>query len=203
MAGYQRGRKPVLDETKKRQVVSMLLDGCTRRAIARFFQCSLSTISRTAQRDPEFGEKVARAERGQEIWSARTVTRTCQQDKYWRAAAWVLERRAPEVYGKPQPGKYTGREVLRIVGEILETIEEDLSPEMRERVRAKIRRTFEERQAEEMPFLFNDMEATLDELAPDEPEPPELSDQRPDDARDEPESAQDETRPQEGEGHES
>lgn len=162
----RRGAKPVLDEMKKRRIVALLANGCTRCTAARVVQCSPSTIQRTAERDPVFGQQVAQAEQGQEIWSASTVTRVCREDKYWRAAAWVLERRSPEVYGKPQPGKYSGRDVLRILGEVLDAIDDDLTPELRRRIGDKIRGVLEERVAQEMPFLFHDLEATGDEATP-------------------------------------
>lgn len=183
----RRGPKPVLDAEKKRQVISIIATGGTRRSAAGFLRCSPSTITRTAERDPLFAEKLAQVERSQEIFSARTVTRVCQEDRYWRAAAWVLERRLPEVYAKPLPGKYSARDLLQIIGEILEAIQDDLTAQQHDRLREKIHAVLEERVAEEMPFLFEQVEQTLDELTPDEP--PQLPDQRPDSPADDQQSA--------------
>ena len=55
----QRGRPPVLDEAKKREILAILTVGCSRRTAARYVGCTASTIQNTAERDAHFARKAA------------------------------------------------------------------------------------------------------------------------------------------------
>ena len=51
------GRPPVLDDKKKSEVLTLLTVGCSQVVAARYVGCCARTIRRTAQQDPEFGQK--------------------------------------------------------------------------------------------------------------------------------------------------
>ncbi len=60
----KRGRPPVLDEMKQREIVAILSMGCSRRTAAHYVGCAHSTIQYTAERNDKFAEKLDRAESG-------------------------------------------------------------------------------------------------------------------------------------------
>jgi DNA invertase Pin-like site-specific DNA recombinase len=60
--GRRGGRKALLDEAKRWQVVALITAGFSRRMAAREVGCAGSTITRTAARDPEFARQLAEAE---------------------------------------------------------------------------------------------------------------------------------------------
>jgi hypothetical protein len=124
--------REVLDATKRAKIIGMLSMGCSRRMAARQVGCAPSTITRTADRDEEFGQDVADAESQADIRALRLIRNTAQQERYWRVAAWLLERRNPEEYGRRAPHTFTGTQVteflLRGLREVVAAVpEEDLS----------------------------------------------------------------------------
>jgi len=92
--------REVLDEAKKRQILNLLRLGCSRRMAARQVQCAHTTIARAAARDPQFAYDLADAESAVDMEALRLVRTASQQEKYWRAAAWLLERRNPEDFAR-------------------------------------------------------------------------------------------------------
>ena len=113
----------VLDAGKRERIVALVANGSSRRVAARFLGCSPSTITRTAARDPLFAEQLARAEENVEVGSLGTIRRAAGQEKYWRAAAWLLERRNPDDFGHRPPGTYTADQVLAMFVQALSSLE--------------------------------------------------------------------------------
>ena len=64
----KRGRPPVLDEGKQREIVAILTMGCSRRTAAQYVGCAPNTIQSTAERDPKFAEKLGSRRRARR-WS--------------------------------------------------------------------------------------------------------------------------------------
>jgi hypothetical protein len=89
--------------------------GCSRRMAARQVGCDHATISRTAERDPVFAAQLADALAGADMKSLRLIDRATDQEKYWRAAAWIFERRNPEEYGHRPADTFTAEQVAEIV----------------------------------------------------------------------------------------
>ena len=87
------GRPPALDEAKRRLVLALLTNCFSRRMAARYIGCAHSTIAQTAARDPAFATDLAQAEHGVDVEMLAAVRRAAKQDRHWRAAAWLLERR--------------------------------------------------------------------------------------------------------------
>ena len=62
-----------------------------------------STITRTIAHDPTFADQVARAEESSDIELFRRIRNASKDPRYWRSAAWCLERRNPEEFGPRAP----------------------------------------------------------------------------------------------------
>jgi len=116
------GRPPVLDQIKKHEILAIVSMGCSRRTAARYVGCDAKTIRNTADRDPEFADRLCHASQSAEIEYVRNINKAAKKEQYWRAAAWALERLNPEDFAKRSPGKLTPEEMrtlLERLGEIL------------------------------------------------------------------------------------
>ncbi len=91
-------QKLCLDKYKKAQVCGVLSIGGSMLTAARAVGCHPSTIYATAKRDPEFAENLAESRAGHEVALLNQVHTAAKDLKYWRAAAWALERMYPERY---------------------------------------------------------------------------------------------------------
>lgn len=131
------GRRPVLDEVKKKEIVAILSQGCSRRRAAEYVGCSHRTIRNTALRDPQFAEALARAEAQSEISCLTNVRKAAKKEQYWRAAAWVLERRYPEDYALRRPGTVTVEQMIDVLKQVADILMDETEDS---RVRQRIRR---------------------------------------------------------------
>jgi hypothetical protein len=97
------GRPPVLDDNKRRKIIAIIANGSSRRVAARIVGCAHSTITRTAVRDPEFAVELDAAEHSAEVEALRNLRHAARTDRYWRAAAWLLERKNPQEFAARGP----------------------------------------------------------------------------------------------------
>ncbi len=123
------GRPPVLDEAKRKRIIALLANGSSRRIAAHYVGCAQSTITRTALRDPQFAAELAHAERNAEIEALHNLRKAAQNERYWRAAAWLLERRNPEDFAERQPNAATEEQVRQAVVALADVVLEGLSEE--------------------------------------------------------------------------
>src|SRR5512140_153298 len=98
-----RGRPSVLNEQKKAKLLKILASGCGRQTAAGYLNCNPRTIANTAKRDPVFAEKLAEIEHAEEIALISSINKSGHDSRYWRAAAWSLERRHPEKFAHRTP----------------------------------------------------------------------------------------------------
>ena len=132
-------RRPALDENKKGQVLGILSVGCSRRAAARLVGCSPDTIRRTALRDPDFAAAIGEAESKLEANCLGNIRKAGKKEQYWRASAWVLERRYPEDYAARKPGTITVPQVLDLLKQVSDLLmDESMPPEVRQRIRRQV-----------------------------------------------------------------
>ena len=133
-AGQNLGRPPVLDETKRRTIIALLANGSSRRMAAGYVGCAPSTITRTAARDPEFAAQLARAEGNAETEALSLIRKAAHKECYWRAAAWLLERKNPADFAARKPDVMTPEQLRRVLASLATLILQDLSEEKLEQV---------------------------------------------------------------------
>jgi hypothetical protein len=58
------------------------------------------------------------AESGVDMNALKRIQEASAENKNWRAAAWVLERRHPEEFGRKTPHTFTGDQVMALLAQI-------------------------------------------------------------------------------------
>ena len=133
------GRKPVLDAEKKGKILGVLAVGCSRRVAAAYVGCSVPTIRNTALREPDFARKLGRAENQAEIGYLRQIQKAAEKAQYWRAAAWVLERRNPRDFALRRPDTITLDHLRVILAQVAQAILEPVTDrEIRKQIMARL-----------------------------------------------------------------
>jgi hypothetical protein len=112
----------VLDEVKKREILAILAVGGSRRTAARYVGCAVSTIQNTACRDAEFGQAIRRAEHQSELAYLKNIQTAAGKEQHWRAAAWALERKNPDEYGRRKPDVLTPEQVRSLLAQLAEIV---------------------------------------------------------------------------------
>jgi len=98
--------------------LSALSAGNTRQAACFYAGISDETLANWMRRSLEFLERVKKAEADAEVRMVAQVARAAQEGT-WQAAAWWLERRRPEDYGRRDRVEVTlRREAERLAGEL-------------------------------------------------------------------------------------
>jgi hypothetical protein len=135
----KRGRPPVLDDAKRREILAILAVGASRRAAARYVGCAPSTIRNTAKRDRAFGRQLERAQQQAELNYLKNIRDAAKKPQYWRAAAWVLERRNPEDFAPRKPGVVAMKQVHRFLEHFAQVVVEEVpAARQRQRILARI-----------------------------------------------------------------
>jgi hypothetical protein len=119
----------VLDEAKKALIIVLVTQGASRREAAAFVKCHHTTIGRTAARDPKFAAKLSQVEMAASLASNGLIRRAADDPKYWRAAAWMLERRNPEDYAKRDPHTFTADQVVSLLASVCSAALPTVQPE--------------------------------------------------------------------------
>lgn len=115
-------RKCILDETKKREILAIIAVGCTRYTAARYVGCRPADIARTIGRDKIFAREVAKSEEAAEVYYLNQIKAAAKKEQYWRAAAWVLERRNPNRYAARGAYTITYDQLARLITQIAEIV---------------------------------------------------------------------------------
>ena len=120
------GRRPVLDQYKKREILAILAVGCSRQTAARYVGCAARTIQNTADRDPKFADQLRRAQYQSEIGYMKNIQKAARKEQYWRAAAWALERKNPEEFAARSPDVITIDQITHLLARFAEIVVEEL-----------------------------------------------------------------------------
>ena len=132
------GRRPVLDEIKKREICAILSVGCSRRTAANYVRCAVDTIRRTAERDSAFNEQLKQAESRHEILHLKNINEAAKSKQYWRAAAWALERKYPQRYGQRHPATITVDQISHLMAQFAEIVMDEVPAQCRKNVLARV-----------------------------------------------------------------
>jgi hypothetical protein len=111
---------------ERSEVLAILSAGCSRAAAARCVRCTPYLLRREIVENTTFAEQVAKAEEGIELFYLSRIRSASLKEQYWRAAAWVLERRLPERYGTKKPETLTAEKVQKFMTSCLQIIADEL-----------------------------------------------------------------------------
>lgn len=133
------GRPRALDEFKRREICALVSAGCGLSTAARYVGCSVRTIDREAERNPDFNEKIRRALLAAEVTPLQALRKAAST--HWRAAAWMLERIDPDRYAKPNPALLHPDTLISIVQDLVDAIVDEVSdPEDQQRITESLQR---------------------------------------------------------------
>jgi hypothetical protein len=107
------GPPRTLDSAQKREIVALISAGASKTMAAQFVGCSVSTIYRERRRDSQFRHAMERGAAQNVLWLKQAMRR--HAEKSWHAAAWLLEREYPHLYGRRDPAAITPEEVHELV----------------------------------------------------------------------------------------
>ncbi len=116
----EQSRRGILDELKQREICAILAIGCTRELAGALRRPAShpTTIRRTALRDAEFAAALEQAETTHEIAHMTHINAAAKEGRYWRAAAWALERKYPDRYAPRDPRTFTIDQIGQVLGAI-------------------------------------------------------------------------------------
>lgn len=132
-------KAPVLDWKKQKVVLAIVSIGCSLRTAARYIGCTPRAIQETARQDAKFAEEFCQAEKNAEIEFMKCVHSAAQQERYWKAATWMLERLNPEDFGRKMPDSLPPAEIAKIITRLAEIVVEEVkNPEVRKKILARV-----------------------------------------------------------------
>jgi hypothetical protein len=134
----------MLTDKQRRTIISIITNGSSRRVAARYARCAPSTITRLVARDPEFSRQLAVAEKSVEIDALRSIRAASKTERYWRAAAWLLERTNPEDFAARPPTLFTGEQVFEVISQIAEYLFEAVPEENYQRAMQRLEELIEQ-----------------------------------------------------------
>ena len=134
-----------LSPKQKNEALAVLSVGCSRAAAARCVRCSPHILLREITEHPLFAEQVAKAEEGIEVFCLSNLRKAAQKEQYWRAAAWMLERRLPDRYGTKKAKTLTAEHVQKFMATCMQIVAEELpDKERREKIINRLAEELEE-----------------------------------------------------------
>jgi hypothetical protein len=120
------GRPQTLDELKRNTVLALLSVGCSRGTAASYVNCDPKTIYNTARRDPYFAERLARAENTSEFSLLSRIFKAAEEPRYWRCAAWALERMSPDRFSRRSPDTVSPNQLALFLDGLMEMLVEEV-----------------------------------------------------------------------------
>jgi hypothetical protein len=132
------GRPPVLDEKKRAQIIAIITVGCSQTVAAQFVGCAPTTIQNTADRDPKFADELGKARSNAELVLVNNIRHAAKQEKYWRAAAWALERGFPEKYARRGPDVITVEHIGVLLAKFSQIVVEEVPENYRSNIVKKM-----------------------------------------------------------------
>jgi hypothetical protein len=122
----RRGRRPILNDRKKAEILAILSTGCDRRTAANYVGCDPKTIYNTVQKDREFADQLFNRQSVAELAHLANINRAGRQPCYWRTSAWHLERLNPGKYVRRSPDTITPQQLNQILTGMMEALVEEV-----------------------------------------------------------------------------
>ncbi|HEY1602080.1 MAG TPA: hypothetical protein VGG64_20925 [Pirellulales bacterium] len=114
-----------IDAIKQGEICAIISVGGSRRTAAKYVGCAAESIGRKACRDPEFAERLARAEADFEVIHLSNIQQAGK--KSWNASAWLLERVYPERFAKRGAATIPVRQLDDVLTRLGQVIKEEVS----------------------------------------------------------------------------
>jgi hypothetical protein len=134
-----------LSTQERNEFLSLLSAGYSKTTAAKYIHRASKTLRDEMLNDPEFAEQVAKAEEGSEVFYLSCIRRAALKEQYWRAAAWVLERRIPERFAAKTPETLTAEHVQKFMATCMQIIAEEVpDQELREKIINRLAAELEE-----------------------------------------------------------
>ena len=115
-------RKHILTEKQKLEIIAIITVGCTRYTAAKYVGCRPIDIRHEIGRNRDFAHQLAQAEEAAEVYYMQQIKSAAKKEQYWRAAAWVLERRNPNRYAARGANTITFDQLSRLITQIGEIV---------------------------------------------------------------------------------
>ena len=124
-----------MNDARKRTFLGLLTMGCSRKSAARSIGATADELRQALATDEKFASEVERAETALEQYCLQRMRESANTDTGWRAAAWLLERRLPERYGKAKPEQITQEAVTKYMQQVFLILEEEITDqELKQRI---------------------------------------------------------------------
>jgi len=174
-----------LDDTKQAQLARLVAAGLSIRNAARLVDCDPRTVRSEVRRNRQFALALKRARSQAQVHPLRTMQQAAANN--WRAAAWWLERLAPDTFAQSAAAVLGRREANKFVADLIAIIDQAVSnPVERARLEellsaampAVMRRAWNYRQSTrklDQAMGYFDAKGALDERLAGEPEDGELA----------------------------
>jgi IS30 family transposase len=115
-----------LTHQERNEILALLSAGYSRTTAAKYIHRAPVTLRSDIAEHPKFAQQVAKAEEGSEVFYLSCIRKAALKEQYWRAAAWVLERRLPNRYGTQKPETMTAEQVQKFMTTCIEIIVNEL-----------------------------------------------------------------------------
>src|SRR4051812_1397762 len=136
------GRPRVLDDGKRREICALIAGGCGLREAAQYVDCSITTIRREAERNPDFEQQLRHSEKHAQLNPLRAMQRAILT--HWRAAAGFLERAYPHRFARHEPSAFGIREARALMSELIDMVDIQILDQFRAgQLKKSIHRSFD------------------------------------------------------------
>ena len=137
----------LLSPDERRDVLAILRLGCDEKLAAAYVGRPVECLAKTAERYKTFRQDMEKAKTKARVDLIGNIRDASRNERFWRAAAWALERLDPERYGperlKPAADASRYRPMVESLVEIL--LKEIPEPDRRKAILKRLNRFLEDR----------------------------------------------------------
>jgi len=152
-----------LDDSDRRLFLELVANGCSWRTAAKRLGLDPNAVVRAAAHDPFFRRELLQAEKALKQEALQAMMQAARDPRYPQAAAWLAERGySTEVGRKWMPGPGLDPNMVDRLAKAFVAIAEELPPEGRKRVLAKLGAIFGRTRVADA--VKRDLDATIDRV---------------------------------------